>query len=73
MTAVAAPGRRVFLKIGRGGYDGRGQARIGLNALSAEESLAAAWQSIGARPAVAEKALDLECEINVLAARNPSN
>ena len=31
-----------------------------------------AWQSIGARPAVAEQALDLECEISVMAARNPS-
>ena len=29
--AVAALGGRVFLKIGRGGYDGRGQARIGLD------------------------------------------
>jgi 5-(carboxyamino)imidazole ribonucleotide synthase len=28
--------------------------------------------SIGERPAVAEKALDLECEISVMAARNPS-
>ena len=70
--AVAALGGRVFLKIGRGGYDGRGQARIGLDSPATEESIAAAWQSIGARPAVAEKALDLECEISVMAARNPS-
>ena len=34
--------------------------------------IAAAWRSIGARAAVAEKALDLECEISVMAARNPS-
>ena len=61
-----------FLKIGRGGYDGRGQARIGLDAPATEEAIAAAWQSIGARPAVAEQALDLECEISVMAARNPS-
>jgi 5-(carboxyamino)imidazole ribonucleotide synthase len=63
---------RVFLKIGRGGYDGRGQARIGLDAPATEQAIAEAWQSIGARPAVAEQALDLECEISVMAARNPS-
>jgi 5-(carboxyamino)imidazole ribonucleotide synthase len=70
--AVAALGGRVFLKIGRGGYDGRGQARIGLDAPATEESIAAAWQSIGARPAVAEQALDLDYEISVMAARNPA-
>ncbi len=70
--AVTALGGRVFLKIGRGGYDGRGQARIGLDSTATEESIAAAWQSIGARPAVAEQALDLDFEISVMAARNPS-
>jgi 5-(carboxyamino)imidazole ribonucleotide synthase len=70
--AVAALDGSVFLKIGRGGYDGRGQARIGLDSPATEESIAAAWQSIGARPAVAEKALDLDFEISVMAARNPS-
>jgi len=70
--AVAALGGRVFLKIGRGGYDGRGQARIGLDAPASEEAIAAAWKSIGERPAVAEQALDLDFEISVMAARNPS-
>lgn len=70
--AVAALGGRVFLKIGRGGYDGRGQARIGLDAPATEEAITAAWQSIGAHAAVVEQALDLECEISVMAARNPS-
>jgi len=65
-------GGRVFLKIGRGGYDGRGQARIGLDAPATEEAIAAAWKSIGEQPAVAEQALTLECEISVMAARNPS-
>jgi 5-(carboxyamino)imidazole ribonucleotide synthase len=37
-----------------------------------EETVAAAWQSIGARPAVAEQALELDYEISVMAARNPS-
>jgi 5-(carboxyamino)imidazole ribonucleotide synthase len=70
--AVAALGGRVFLKIGRGGYDGRGQARIGLDSPATEEAIAAAWESIGRKPAVAEKALDLDYEISVMAARNPS-
>lgn len=71
-NAVPSLGGRVFLKIGRGGYDGRGQARIGFDQSPSEDDIRAAWHSIGARPAVAEKALDLECEISVMAARNPS-
>jgi 5-(carboxyamino)imidazole ribonucleotide synthase len=70
--AVAALGGRVFLKIGRGGYDGRGQARIGLDASATEEVIANAWKALGARPAVAEQALDLDYEISVMAARNPA-
>jgi 5-(carboxyamino)imidazole ribonucleotide synthase len=80
--AVTALGGRVFLKIGRGGYDGRGQVRIGLDApaldvqtldtQTQEESVAAAWQQISGEPAVAEQALDLDYEISVMAARNPS-
>jgi len=70
--AVAALGGRVFLKIGRGGYDGRGQARIGLDRPATEASIAAAWESLGGEPAVAEQALDLDYEISVMAARNPA-
>jgi 5-(carboxyamino)imidazole ribonucleotide synthase len=70
-AAVRDLGGRVFLKIGRGGYDGRGQARIGIDAAATEESIAAAWQSVAELPAVAEQALELECEISVMAARNP--
>lgn len=70
--AVRELGGRVFLKIGRGGYDGRGQARIGIDGPANEEAIAAAWKSIGARPAVAEQALDLDYEISVMAARNPA-
>ena len=70
--AVTALGGNVFLKVGRGGYDGRGQARIGLDGPAAEAEAAKAWECIGARPAIAERALDLECEISVMAARNPS-
>jgi 5-(carboxyamino)imidazole ribonucleotide synthase len=67
--AVAALGGHVFLKVGRGGYDGRGQARIGPEDGT---DLAEAWRAIGAQPAVAEQALDLEYEISVMAARSPS-
>ncbi len=70
--AVPALGGGVFLKIGRGGYDGRGQARIGIDAPADERAIAEAWQSVGARPAVAEAALELDFEISVMAARNPS-
>jgi 5-(carboxyamino)imidazole ribonucleotide synthase len=70
--AVLALGGRVFLKIGRGGYDGRGQARIGFDSDATEDEIHAAWQSIGERPSVAEQALDLDFEISVMAARNAS-
>jgi 5-(carboxyamino)imidazole ribonucleotide synthase len=70
--AVPALGGRVFLKIGRGGYDGRGQVRIGMDEPVSEAAIASAWQSLGANPVVAEQALDLECEISVMAVRNPS-
>ena len=65
--AVAALGGDVFVKTGRGGYDGRGQART-----SCGTGLGEVWRELGERPAIVEKALDLECEISVMAARNPS-
>jgi 5-(carboxyamino)imidazole ribonucleotide synthase len=67
--AVAALGGDVFVKTGRGGYDGRGQARVGA---SHGTDFGRVWRDLGERPAVVEKALDLECEISVMAARNPS-
>ncbi len=70
--AVPALQNQVFLKIGRGGYDGRGQIRIGIDSPATEESIAEAWKSIGEKPAVAEQALDLDFEISVMASRNPS-
>jgi 5-(carboxyamino)imidazole ribonucleotide synthase len=67
--AVAALGGQVFLKIGHGGYDGRGQARIGTSGGSGPGEI---WRQFGERPAVAEQALDLDYEISVMAARSPS-
>jgi 5-(carboxyamino)imidazole ribonucleotide synthase len=65
--AVPALGGNVFLKVGRGGYDGRGQARVAHGS-----DFARVWRELGATAAVAEQALELECEISVMAARNPS-
>jgi 5-(carboxyamino)imidazole ribonucleotide synthase len=70
--AVPALDGRVFLKIGRGGYDGRGQARIGIDSDVTQAAIAEAWHTIGALPSVAEQALELDFEISVMAARNPS-
>ena len=67
--AVTALDGKVFLKTGRGGYDGRGQVRI--HSTNAEES-AKAWNALGGRPCVAERALELDFEISVMAARNPA-
>ena len=69
--AVQTLAGRVFLKIGRGGYDGRGQVRIGMDALLSRQAVTDAWTSIG-QPSVAEQALDLASEISVMAARNPA-
>jgi 5-(carboxyamino)imidazole ribonucleotide synthase len=65
-------GGRIFLKIGRGGYDGRGQARLGFDKPVTGEDLTKAWRDLGSQPCVAEQALDLDFEISVMAARSPS-
>jgi 5-(carboxyamino)imidazole ribonucleotide synthase len=71
-AAVVALGGRVFLKTACGGYDGRGQARIGFEGAAGATEIAEAWASLGGRPAVAEMALGLDFEISVMAARAPS-
>jgi 5-(carboxyamino)imidazole ribonucleotide synthase len=70
--AVRDLGGKIFLKTGRGGYDGRGQVRIGFEKPADDESISAAWKALGERPCVAEEALDLEFEISVMAARTPA-
>lgn len=62
-AAVAALGRSV-LKKPVGGYDGRGQARVGLPA-----EAPAAWVTLGSGPVLVEQFLDLELELSVLVAR----
>jgi 5-(carboxyamino)imidazole ribonucleotide synthase len=71
LDAVQALGGRVFVKTARGGYDGRGQVRMGFDGMATETAVRNGWESLGARPAVAEQALDLDFEISVMAARSP--
>ena len=55
------------MKASRGGYDGRSQARV-----ADESDVVRAWNSLGGRASVAERALDLEAELSVMVARRPS-
>jgi 5-(carboxyamino)imidazole ribonucleotide synthase len=71
--AVAALGGRCFCKSATGGYDGRGQGKVGFVAgASVEEEVRGAWEALGERAGVAEKAVDLAKEISVLVARAPN-
>ena len=70
--AIEALDGPVFLKIGRGGYDGRGQVRIGWDGPAYDQAVSYAWASLGGRACVAELALELDFEISVMAARNPA-
>ena len=71
--AVAALGGRCFCKSATGGYDGRGQGKVGFTpGADAEAEIRGAWESLGERAGVAEKAIDLEREISVLVARAPN-
>jgi 5-(carboxyamino)imidazole ribonucleotide synthase len=71
--AVAALGGRCFCKSATGGYDGRGQGKVGFVAgASVEQEVRGAWEALGERAGVAEKAVDLAREISVLVARAPN-
>src|ERR1035438_5246289 len=48
--AVQTLAGSVFLKIGRGGYDGRGQVRIGMDALLNRKTVTDAWTSRSEEP-----------------------
>jgi 5-(carboxyamino)imidazole ribonucleotide synthase len=63
----------VFVKSARGGYDGRGQAKLGFGGDVVDETvLRQAWQDVGASDCVAERALSLAKEISVMVARAPN-
>lgn len=66
-------GGRVFCKSATGGYDGRGQGKVGFRlGADAEEEVRGAWAALGEGAGVVEKAVELEREISVLVARSPS-
>jgi 5-(carboxyamino)imidazole ribonucleotide synthase len=71
--AVNALGGRCFCKSATGGYDGRGQGKVGFAAgANVEDEIRGAWTALGEGSGVAEKAVELEREISVLVARAPN-
>lgn len=71
-TAIAELGGRCFCKSATGGYDGRGQGKVGFSGAVSEEQVRGAWEALGEGPGVVEKAVDLAREISVMVARSPS-
>jgi 5-(carboxyamino)imidazole ribonucleotide synthase len=72
-SGVATLGGRCFCKSATGGYDGRGQGKVGFAEDAAvEDEIRGAWEALGERAGVAEKAIDLEREISVLVTRAPN-
>ena len=70
--AVAALGGRCFCKSATGGYDGRGQGKVGFDAGAArDDEIRGAWETLGEGAGVVEKAIALDREISVLVARAP--
>jgi len=75
--AIKVLGGRCFCKSATGGYDGRGQGKVGFRTgADFEEEARGAWHAVGGDKGtgagVAEQALELEREISVLVARSPS-
>ena len=74
-AAVEELGGRCFCKSATGGYDGRGQGKVGFSADRAPEAVEAelrgAWAALGEGPGVVEQAVDLDREISILVARSP--
>lgn len=70
--AIQELGGRCFCKSARGGYDGRGQGRVGFRPdADPETEVRGAWQALGEGPGVVEQAIALDREISVLVARSP--
>lgn len=71
-SAILTLGGRCFCKSARGGYDGRGQGRVGFgSAALTEDDVRSAWVALGEGEGVVEAAIELEKEISVLVARSP--
>jgi len=72
-AAILELGGRCFCKSATGGYDGRGQGKVGFDPdASVEDEVAGAWEALGEGAGVVEQAVDLDKEISVLVARTPS-
>jgi len=70
--AIAGLGGKCFCKSATGGYDGRGQGKVGFGDEPVSESdVRGAWQALGEGPGVVEQAIELEREISVMVARIP--
>ena len=71
--AVKALGGPVIAKSATGGYDGRGQAKIGFGHTVVDAAaIRTAWENVGSSACVAERALSLSQEISVMVARSPN-
>jgi 5-(carboxyamino)imidazole ribonucleotide synthase len=71
-SAIAELGPRCFCKSATGGYDGRGQGKVGFGPIPVSEAeVRGAWEALGEGPGVVEQAIDLEREISVMVARSP--
>jgi 5-(carboxyamino)imidazole ribonucleotide synthase len=71
--AIVALGGRCFCKSSTGGYDGRGQGKVGFkDGANFEAEVRGAWEALGESEGVAEQAIELEREISVLVARAPN-
>jgi 5-(carboxyamino)imidazole ribonucleotide synthase len=69
--AVEMLGGRCFAKSATGGYDGRGQGRIGFDEDAVrEDEVRRTWAALGQAPGVVEQAIELEREISVMVARS---
>ena len=76
-AAVRELGGKCFCKSATGGYDGRGQGKVGiaqpiLRSTDADAELRGAWEALGEGPGVVEQAIDLDREISILVARSPN-
>jgi 5-(carboxyamino)imidazole ribonucleotide synthase len=73
--ALVELGGKCFCKSATGGYDGRGQGKVGFTSdhspAAVEAEIRGAWEALGEGPGVAEQAVDLDREISILVARSP--
>ena len=72
-SAIQEMGGRLFCKSATGGYDGRGQGKVGFGEGAVTEAeVLGAWEALGEGPGVVEQAVELQREISVMVARRPS-